>query len=445
MPAESGIYKIDGYRILAASAQRALADGNGDQIDTTYLKKADFNTSADTWNDVVDKVDTNSGTWNNVSSKLDTSTYNAFTATADVTPYTAGANIEITNNVISGKDWSTEITTTAQAASANAVTTVEGKFGYNSNYEITGYNGSAFAGEEYIAGDGIDITNNEISITGKYVTSSDSTLADKMLVLHNNAWMELPEMGGFATANSAAGGVPDVQNPSTKLIYLVKDSNVTGDDKYNEWIFTSADASTTAWEKIGDTTLDLSNYATTAWVDTNYVKTASTSNWDVTEYTGSSGITIDNHSVGLAPAYKTAIEDVSSKLAKSDFETWSASIDTSAYTAGANIDITNHVISGKDWTTEINAASANAVTEVGDKFDTSGTSPNQVITGYDGTAFYTPDMSEYVTTAQYNTDSAVWQNVAAVVSANSGAGAWTHSFTVVEVPNLDNIPDITNP
>ena len=442
----SAIYKIDGYRLLAASAQRALGDSNGDDITATYLKKANFTNASGKWEDAANAVASNSATWDKVENKLDTSDFEAWSAGKDFDAYSAGSNIDITNHVVSGKDWTNTITATASEASANAVSVVEGKFGLDSDNEITGYNGSAFAGEEYTAGDGIAIdSNNEISVTGKYVTSADSTLADKMLVLHNNAWMELPEMGGFATANSAAGGVPDVQNPSTKLIYLVKDSSVIGDDKYNEWIFTSADASTTAWEKIGDTTLDLTNYATTTWVDGNYVAKTATANWDVTEYTGTNGISISNHSVELAPAYKTAVEDVSSKLNTSDFEAWSgaATTDITPYTAGANIDITNHVVSGKDWTTDIQDASANAVTEVGNKFATSSDGTNTYITAYNNTAFYTPDMSKYVTTAVYSANSAVWQDAASCVSSNSGA--WTHEFTMVNVPDLANVPDITNP
>ena len=127
----------------------------------------------------------------------------------------------------------------------------------------------------------------------------------------------------------------------------------------------------------------------------------------------------------------------------SDFEAWSATIDTSAYSAGANIDITNHVVSGKDWTTDIQTASANAVTEVGNKFATSSDGTNTYITSYNNTAFFTPDMSEYVTTAVYSANSAVWQDAASCVSSNSGA--WTHQFTMVNVPDLDNVPDITNP
>ena len=40
--------------------------------------------------------------------------------------------------------------------------------------------------------------------------------------------------------------------------------------------------------------------------------------------------------------------------------------DNTPYSAGANIDITNHVVSGKDWTSEIQAASANAAAQIPD-------------------------------------------------------------------------------
>lgn len=443
----SGIYKIDGWRIIAASSQRAAMDSEGDTISSTYLKKADFTAASGIWEDASSAVSANSGTWNDVTAKVDTSTYTAYTATADVTPYTAANNyIDITNHGVSGYDWTNTITATADTASANAVSTVEGRFELNSNDEITAYNGSAFAGEEYTGGTGIDITNNEISVTGDYVTSATAASAtDKLLVLHNNAWIELPDTeGGYLTAASAAGGVPDVATGASalKYIYLVKDSTVTGEDKYNEWIFTSADASTTAWEKIGDTSINLNDYATTAWVDGAYVATATTGTWDVTEYSGKDGISVSNHEIGLSSDYVTAIQDVSGKLTKSDFETWSgaATTDITPYTAGANIDITNHVVSGKDWTTEIQAASANAVTEVGSKFTTSSDGTNTYITAYNGTGFYVQNMGEYVTTSQYQTDSAVWQNAASCLSSNSGA--WTHSFTMVNVPDLASVPDI---
>lgn len=38
----SAIYKIDGYRLIAASSQRALGDSDGNDITATYLKKAEI-------------------------------------------------------------------------------------------------------------------------------------------------------------------------------------------------------------------------------------------------------------------------------------------------------------------------------------------------------------------------------------------------------------------
>ena len=438
----SAIYKIDGYRILAASVQRALGDSNGDDITATYLKKADINNASGKWEDAADAVDTYSGDWNEVSAKLDTDEFETWSATADVTPYTAANNyIDITDHSISGYDWTNTITASADAASANAVSTVEGKFSADSNNKITGYNGSAFANDKYTAGNGIAITNNEISVSGEYVTSAAAGLTGN-LVLNNNQWVAMPEMGGYTTADGTGADLhPDVQSPSHKLIYLVQDTTATGPDTYKEWIYSSENA----WVLIGDTTLDLTNYATTAWVDGNYVDTASTAGWDVTEYSGKDGISVSNHEIGLSSDYVTAIQDVSGKLTKSDFDTWSgaATTDITPYSAGANINITDHVISGKDWTTEIQTASSDAVTEVGNKFATSSDGTNTYITSYNSTAFYTPDMSEYVTTSVYNTNSAVWQDAASCLSANSGA--WTHAFTMVEVPDLANVPDITNP
>jgi len=442
MPAESGIYKIDGVRIIAASSQRAAMDSEGDTISSTYLKKADFTNASGKWEDAADEVNTNSANWNNtysavtgnsadwntVTAKLGTAQYSTDSATFYTTANTSGF---LTKDVADGYyvDTATYSTDSATFLVASSIT------GKVDTTAMTAYYTTAqTSGAQEIA----DALNNKQD-SGYYITSADASLNDKMLVLHNNTWMEMPEMGGFATATSAAGGVPDVQNPSTKLIYLVKDSSVTGDDKYNEWIYTSSE-STTAWEKIGDTSMDLSQYVTTA----------STANWDVTEYTGENGIYVTGHKIGLSSDYKSAIEDVSGKLSKSEFETWSAGKDFTEYTPGANIDITNHVVSGKDWTNDItataNAASGNAVTTVEGKF---GLTTDGKISSYNNSAIALPDMSEYQTTAgmtaylpsaTYAAASGNWEKTYNTVSTNSGS--WTHTFTVVEVPNLSNIPDI---
>ena len=277
-------------RALEASANKW--NTTHEQVNTSSVKwnelYDEYQVSSKLWNDTTNTVKTFCGDWNDVSSKADkldfenlsgkvetlsgelktTSSflsgsidvvsaefekviYTSATENWDVTPYSAGQNINITNHTISGKDW----TDTIEEASANAVTTIENNFKGDENGNITAYGTSSFANDKYTAGEGLALNDHQFYVSGKYITSAGDSLSGKMLVLKDNKWLEMPEFGGFATANSGKSH-PDVQNPSTKLIYLVKDSNVTGTDKYSEWIYTSAEQ-TTAWECIGDTSLDL--------------------------------------------------------------------------------------------------------------------------------------------------------------------------------------------
>ena len=291
----------------AARALEASADKwntTHEQVNTSSVKwnelYDEYQVSSKLWNDTTNTVKTFSGVWNDVSSKADkldfenlsgkvetlsgelktTSSflsgsidgvsaefkkvvYTSATENWDVTPYSAGKNINITNHTISGKDW----TDTIKDASANAVTTVENRFN-GENGTITAYGTSSFANDKYTAGDGLALNDHQFYVSGKYITSAGDSLSGKMLVLKDNEWIEMPEFGGFATANSGEGH-PDVQNPSTKLIYLVKNSSITGNDKYSEWIYTSAEQ-TTAWECIGDTSLNLTQYLTKTSADTLY-------------------------------------------------------------------------------------------------------------------------------------------------------------------------------
>lgn len=280
-------------RALEASADKW--NTTHEQVNTSSVKWNElydvYQVSSKLWNDTTNTVKTFSGDWNEVSSKANKSDlddlsgkvetlsgelkstssflsgsidgvsaefekviYTSATENWDVTPYSAGQNINITNHTISGKDW----TDTIEEASANAVTIVENNFKGDENGNITAYGTSSFANDKYTAGEGLALNDHQFYVSGKYITSAGDSLSSKMLVLKDNKWIEMPEFGGFATANSGVSH-PDVQNPSTKLIYLVKDSNVTGTDKYSEWIYTSAEQ-TTAWECIGETSLDLTPY-----------------------------------------------------------------------------------------------------------------------------------------------------------------------------------------
>lgn len=71
--------------------------------------------------------------------------------------------------------------------------------------------------------------------------------------------------GAFEVVGLNQSGKPDVDNPSTKIIYLTKSSSATLTDPYTEWIYTGTDgeaAVASKWEVIGETSLDLSGYKT---------------------------------------------------------------------------------------------------------------------------------------------------------------------------------------
>jgi len=299
---------------------------NSSNWDSVYNN---VNTNSAKWDAASDEVTSHSANWNEVSSKANSAdltalsskvnnlsgelnttssflsgaidvvsaefekvVYTSATANWDVTTYSAGQNINITNHTISGKDWTDAI----EAASDNAVTTVENKFNGENN-TITAYGTSSFANDKYTAGIGLALNDHQFYVSGKYITSAGDSLSGKMLILKDNEWMEMPEFGGFATANSGEGH-PDVQNPSTKLIYLVKNSSVTGNDKYSEWIYTSAEQ-TTAWECIGDTSLDLTPYLTKTEAEDTYQRkgnyvTSSTSTISANE---TYGLTNDGNTI----------------------------------------------------------------------------------------------------------------------------------------------------
>lgn len=74
---------------------------------------------------------------------------------------------------------------------------------------------------------------------------------------------EITAVGAFEVVplTSGANPVPDVAEPSTKVIYLTKESGSSKTDPYTEWIYIAGDPTGT-WEVIGETSIDLSGYKT---------------------------------------------------------------------------------------------------------------------------------------------------------------------------------------
>lgn len=100
-----------------------------EKVDTTAFEQ--YKTSAETeLNKKVNETDFNeykTSAGNELAKKLNAETFNTYTATADVTTYTPGANIDITNHVVSGKSWQDEIDTASAAALRDAKTYADDK------------------------------------------------------------------------------------------------------------------------------------------------------------------------------------------------------------------------------------------------------------------------------------------------------------------------------
>ena len=88
-----------------------------------------------------------------------------------------------------------------------------------------------------------------------------STATDQnLLVTQSDLSSAIADFGGFEVATGTGTDLhPNVQNPETNIIYLVKDNSTTGDDKYKEWICTNTTGP--VWELIGDTSMNMSGYA----------------------------------------------------------------------------------------------------------------------------------------------------------------------------------------
>ena len=88
--------------------------------------------------------------------------------------------------------------------------------------------------------------------------------------------------------------------------------------------------------------------------------------YDPARYTGIDQVVVDNDNdtIGLSASFITTVNN---KLDTSTFTAYSAahvSDDVTPYTAGANINITNHVVSGKDWSSDISSAVSGKLEEL---------------------------------------------------------------------------------
>ena len=280
--------------------------------------------------------------------------------------YSAGSGIKIENDIISvsgkyvasadpsldGKSlvlkdnkWeelvlppSSDWLPTIKEASANAVSTVEGKFGLDEYNQITSYNNTPFANDKYHAGYGLDLdssTNTFSAKKGFFALSAD--VDDKIKTLEQ----ELAKLGFYrcSVGEIKGNGEPDESvldsegKLSTSKVYLVKVDTAPTPDQYKEWIWDGS-----VWTCIGDTTINLDGYATEDWVKGNFLSA---------------------NALDFMTEASARWNEVSSKLNTSDFNDWSANADISSYSGIDPIKVEDHKIS-----LTANYLSANALDEL---------------------------------------------------------------------------------
>ena len=179
--------------------------------------------SANEWNDAYETVVSNSGIW-----ETETDWTNDINA-ASANAYNSAVNwVENQNYLKEHQDISNKLDTTSfSTVSSNFLTAHQSLDEYATQEWVENQN--------YITG--VDLTN--------YYTKEEVN-------------EEISKIGSYDLVNETTGedNHPVVENPSTKIIYLTKQSEGKLDN-YNEWIYKE---DTDTFECIGETTLDLENY-----------------------------------------------------------------------------------------------------------------------------------------------------------------------------------------
>ena len=197
--------------------------------------------------------------------------------------------------------------------------------------------------QEYSAGDGIDITDHIISVTGQ-LTGGYLTKVSADTIYQ--------PIGDYLTTADSGNFYPMEGNPSGFL------TGVDLSDYYKK-------NETSSKQEIGDVINEINN--------------------NITNLSGKYYPLTSNPS-----GYLTAHQDISDKLDVTAFTAYTATAQGTEYSAGENINITNHVISGKDWSAEIENATTGKLDATafnsGDFYPMTG-NPSGFITGVDLTPY----------------------------------------------------------
>ena len=268
--------------------------------------------------------------------------------------YSAGANIDITDHVVSGKDWTTEI----QAASAYAAS--QGGLEYegvapivvnNVEHKISAQ--SALLGVQsplYFVEDSESATiigfSGSTGVTGQYIPYISESTAFRSSYMSNSGIElsgSLPSFDVICETDTATRIYSDVNYKELKSVKFIRSSlpePIEGVDY--------------AWVPTNTASLSYSGF---------YI-----GQYDADNLNGNSCISIDSANIiwhngsgpnanSAAVLNKTGVQSLFNcrDTVFANSANWGL-----AYSAGSNINITDRVISGKDWGSDISAASSYA-------------------------------------------------------------------------------------
>ena len=312
--------------------------------------------------------------------------------------YSAGPNINITNDVISGKDWSQDIddavnSATSGKADVSAIPTVI-DYSAGDNIDITDH---VISGKDWTQ-DIVDTVESAISANQPQEYSAGSNINIENHIISGKDWSneidQKLDTSAFQETISSFATKYELSSTSSEIIDIISATSGQGGGSC-PWISGGKDyGSATVQLNFGDTIPVFSSWGLSAdhnhyiWMKGAYIRLPDGSeflpNSAFSGYTASMAANMSSNWEYTNSAYSMSLTNHYNKLDNSAFSAYTAAHSAddvtpysggngievnnhvisftgeagSNYSAGDNINITNNVISGKDWNGEISAASS---------------------------------------------------------------------------------------
>lgn len=238
---------------------------------------------------------------------------------------------------------------------------VDGGWEHDSSGNITAYNNSAFAGSNGVKYEGIlpiVVNNEEMKISAK--SASLGVQAPLYLVEDSESATVIGiDNGAFPTFEGTTDGKISAINGSAINAASTVDYSAGDNIDISNHVI-----SVTGLDILSS---NIVNQTKTEITSVNYASTANIAN-------SANSATYDSLGRKIVDTYLTAHQDWTNTIQNASGNAYNSAVtwvvnqnyltavtgDNTPYSAGANIDITEHVVSGKDWTSEIQAASSYA-------------------------------------------------------------------------------------